>query len=61
MTPNQYYELRKHHEHLKQAKWLMKHAGKLTKVNYMKEAVAFKQKTGMLPAKYIERYDNSWK
>lgn len=61
MTPNQYYQLRKHHTNLKQAKYLVKHAGKIKKVSYLKQVVMFKQKTGMLPEKYIERYDDTWK
>lgn len=57
MTPDQYYQLRKHHALLEEAKQLMKY----NTSNNMVKFIAFKQKAGMMPAEYIERYDNCWK
>ena len=59
MTPKQYEKLVKHHR-------LCVEADRLTKLDKSKTAtrlrlVAFKQKAGMMPAEYIERYDNCWK
>ena len=59
MTPHQYYQLRKHHALLEEAKQLVKLRTN-TVANRIK-IVAFKQKAGMMPAEYIERYDNCWK
>lgn len=60
MTPKQYEELRKHHQHLKQAEYLIKHSKAKNAANMIKR-IAFKQETGMLPEEYIERYKDSWK
>lgn len=59
MTPDQYYQLRKHHALLEEAKQLVKLRTN-TVANRIK-IVAFKQKAGMMPAEYIERYDDCWK
>ena len=60
MTPHQYYQLRKHHALLEEAKQLMKYNPRNKAVDMIK-FIAFKQKAGMMPAEYIERYDNCWK
>lgn len=59
MTPEQYYKLRKHHA-------LLEEANKLDKLNAdetknIKRLIAFKQKAGMMPKEYIERYKDCWK
>lgn len=59
MTPHQYYQLRKHDALLKEAKQLVKL--RTNTVASRAKIVAFKQKAGMMPAEYIERYDNCWK
>ena len=59
MTPDQYYQLRKHHALLEEAKQLVKLRTN-TVANRIK-IVAFKQKADMMPAEYIERYDDCWK
>jgi hypothetical protein len=59
MTQEQYYKLRKHHVLLVEAKNLVKlNADKTANI---KRFIAFKQEAGMMPAEYIERYDNCWK
>lgn len=59
MTPDQYYQLRKHHALLKEAKQLVKlHTNTVANRTRI---IAFKQKAGMMPTEYIERYDNCWK
>lgn len=60
MTPKQYYELRRHHALVEEAKYLDKHCKK-NKAADMIKMIAFKQKAGMMPKEYIERYDNAWK
>lgn len=60
MTPKQYYELRQHHEHVKRAKYLVKHC-RTNRVVDLTKIIAFKQETGMLPEDYIERYEDAWK
>ena len=59
MTPHQYYQLRKHHALLEEAKQLVKL--RTNTVASRIKIVAFKQKAGMMPAEYIERYDDCWK
>ena len=59
MTPDQYCQLRKHHALLEEAKQLVKLRTN-TVANRIK-IVAFKQKADMMPAEYIERYDDCWK
>lgn len=60
MTPHQYYQLRKHHALLEEAKQLMKY-NTSNKVADMVKLIAFKQKAGMMPAEYVERYEGCWK
>ena len=60
MTPHQYYQLRKHDALLKEAKQLMKYSKRNKAVDMIK-IIAFKQKAGMMPAEYIERFDKCWK
>ena len=60
MTPEKYYELRKQYKLVKEAEHLVKY-NTSNKVVDMIKFVAFKQKAGMMPAEYIERYDNCWK
>lgn len=59
MTPKQYHKLRKHHALLKEAKKLDEL--KADKIVNIKKFIAFKQKAGMMPADYIERYKDCWK
>ena len=59
MTPEQYYQLRKHHALLEEAKKLDKLNA--DKTENIKRFIAFKQEAGIMPAEYIERYDNCWK
>lgn len=59
MTPEQYYQLRKHHALLEEAKKLDKLEA--DKVVNIKRFIAFKQEAGMMPKEYIEEYDNCWK
>ncbi|MCT0164404.1 hypothetical protein EFM11_02375 [Lactobacillus helveticus] len=59
MTAGQYYKFRKHHALLEEAK-------KLDKLNAdetanIKRFIAFKQRAGMMPKEYIERYKDYWK
>ncbi|WEB33800.1 hypothetical protein [Lactobacillus crispatus] len=67
MTPEKYYELRQHYKLVKEADKLVerlkrheKHHTKPTTTE-MIQLIAFKQEAGMMPAEYIERYDNCWK
>lgn len=60
MTPKQYFEFRKHYELVKEAYYLDKHCKAKTAKNMIK-LIAFKQKAGMMPIDYIERYDHAWK
>lgn len=59
MTPEQYYQLRKHHALLEEAKKLDKLNA--DKTENIKRFIAFKQEAGIMPAEYIERHDNCWK
>lgn len=59
MTPKQYEKLVKCSRLLKEAKQLVKLHTNIV-ANRIK-IIAFKQKAGMMPAEYIERYDNCWK
>ena len=56
MTPEKYYELRKHYKLVQEAKHLVKY-----NTRDMIKFVAFKQKAGMMPQEYIEKYDGTWK
>lgn len=67
MTPEKYYELRKHYQLVKEADKLVKrlkqhekHQSKPTTAE-MIQLIAFKQKAGMMPQEYIEKYGDSWK
>lgn len=60
MTPEKYYELRKHYKLVQEAKHLVKY-NTSNKVGDMIKFVAFKQKAGMMPQEYIEKYDGTWK
>lgn len=59
MTQEQYYQLRKHHALLEEAKKLDKLNA--DKTENIKRFIAFKQEAGMMPKEYIEEYDNCWK
>lgn len=59
MTPHQYYQLRKHHALLEEAKKLDKLNA--DKTENIKRFITFKQEAGMMPKEYIEEYDNCWK
>ena len=59
MTPEQYYQLRKHHALLEEAKKLDKLNA--DKTENIKRFITFKQEAGMMPKEYIEEYDNCWK
>lgn len=59
MTPEQYYQLRKHHALLEEAKKLDEL--KADKTENIKRFITFKQEAGMMPKEYIEEYDNCWK
>ena len=58
MTPHQYYQLRKHHALLEEAKKLDKLNA--DKTENIKNFIAFKQKAGMMPHEYIKEYDHCW-
>lgn len=60
MTPEKYYELRKHYKLVQEAKHLVKYNTSNKAVDMIK-FVAFKQKAGMMPQEYIEKYGDSWK
>lgn len=60
MTPEKYYELRKHYKLVKEAEKLVKYNTSNRTVDMIK-FVAFKQKAGMMPQEYIEKYKDSWK
>lgn len=60
MTPEKYYELRQHYKLVKEAKHLVKY-NTSSKVVDMIKFVAFKQKAGIMPQEYIEKYGDSWK
>ena len=59
MTTEQYYQLRKHHALLEEAKKLDKLNA--DKTENIKRFITFKQEAGMMPKEYIEEYDNCWK
>ena len=60
MTPEKYYELRKHYKLVKEAKQLIKHNSSHKAADMIK-FVAVRQKAGMMPQEYIEKYDGTWK
>lgn len=67
MTPEKYYELRKHYKLVKAADKLVerlkrheKHHTKPTTAE-MIQLIAFKQEAGMYPEDYIKEFDGCWK